>query len=126
MREICVAESREAAMRLARPSLEQKYPGVRGLGPAAGAPERRRHDAGVRRAAARSIHHGVAEACADEVQRCVDETGRKHDDLRVTWPGMPQEGISSSLRLLAEGSGRASRREGHESGQDLGMNRTER
>ena len=25
MREICVAESREAAMRLARPSLEQKY-----------------------------------------------------------------------------------------------------
>ena len=31
--------------------------GVRGLGPAAGAPERRRHDPGVRRPGARPVHH---------------------------------------------------------------------
>jgi alkanesulfonate monooxygenase SsuD/methylene tetrahydromethanopterin reductase-like flavin-dependent oxidoreductase (luciferase family) len=40
--------------------------------------------------------------CADELQRCVDETGADTLIFRVNWPGMPQAGILDSLRLLGE------------------------
>ena len=46
---------------------------------------------------------GSPEECADEVQRCIDETGANTMIFRVTWPGMHQEGILNSLRLLVEG-----------------------
>ena len=103
MREICVAESREAAMRLARPSLEQKYRAYVAWGQQRALPS----DDDMTQAFDELLRDrfimGSPEECADEVQRCIDETGANTMIFRVTWPGMPQEGILSSLRLLAEG-----------------------
>ena len=103
MREICVAESREAAMRLARPSLEQKYQAYVAWGQQRALPS----DDDMTQAFDELLRDrfimGSPEECADEVQRCIDETGANTMIFRVTWPGMPQEGILSSLRLLAEG-----------------------
>ena len=79
-----------------------EVPGLRGLGPAAGAAERRRHDPGVRRLLRDRFILGDPATCADEIQRCVDETGANTMIFRVTWPGMPQEGVLRGLRLLAE------------------------
>ena len=103
MREICVAESREAAMRLARPSLEQKYRAYVAWGQQRALPS----DDDMTQAFDELLRDrfimGSPEECADEVQRCIDETGANTMIFRVTWPGMPQEGIVNSLRLLAEG-----------------------
>ena len=103
MREICVAESREAAMRLARPSLEQKYKAYVAWGQQRALPS----DDDMTQAFDELLRDrfimGSPEECADEVQRCIDETGANTMIFRVTWPGMPQEGILNSLRLLAEG-----------------------
>ena len=103
MREVCVAESREAAMRLARPSLEQKYQAYVAWGQQRALPS----DDDMTQAFDELLRDrfimGSPEECADEVQRCIDETGANTMIFRVTWPGMPQEGILSSLRLLAEG-----------------------
>ena len=102
MREICVAESREAAMRLARPSLEQKYKAYVAWGQQRALPS----DDDMTQAFDELLRDrfimGSPEECADEVQRCVSETGSNTMIFRVTWPGMPQEGILNSLRLLAE------------------------
>jgi alkanesulfonate monooxygenase SsuD/methylene tetrahydromethanopterin reductase-like flavin-dependent oxidoreductase (luciferase family) len=103
MREICVAESREAAMRLARPSLEQKYKAYVAWGQQRALPS----DDDMTQAFDELLRDrfimGSPEECADEVQRCISETGANTMIFRVTWPGMPQEGILTSLRLLAEG-----------------------
>jgi len=102
MREICVAESREAAMQLARPSLEQKYRAYVAWGQQRALPSdddmTQAFDALLRD----RFIMGSPEECADEVQRCVSETGANTMIFRVTWPGMPQEGILQSLRLLGE------------------------
>ena len=102
MREICVAESREAAMRLARPSLEQKYQAYVAWGQQRALPS----DDDMTQAFDELLRDrfimGSPEECADEVQRCVSETGANTMIFRVTWPGMPREGVLQGLRLLAE------------------------
>jgi alkanesulfonate monooxygenase SsuD/methylene tetrahydromethanopterin reductase-like flavin-dependent oxidoreductase (luciferase family) len=102
MREICVAESREAAMRLARPSLEQKYRAYVAWGQQRALPS----DDDMTQAFDELLRDrfimGSPEECADEVQRCVSEVGADTMIFRVTWPGMPQEGVLQGLRLLAE------------------------
>jgi alkanesulfonate monooxygenase SsuD/methylene tetrahydromethanopterin reductase-like flavin-dependent oxidoreductase (luciferase family) len=102
MREICVAESRAAALTLARPSLEQKYRAYVAWGQHKALPGdddmTQAFDALLRD---RFILGDPAQ-CADELQRCVDETGADTLIFRVNWPGMPQAGILGSLRLLGE------------------------
>lgn len=102
MREICVAESRDAAMRLARPSLEQKYRAYVAWGQQRALPS----DDDMTQAFDDLLRDrfimGSPEECADEVQRCVSETGANTMIFRVTWPGMPREGVLEGLRLLAE------------------------
>jgi alkanesulfonate monooxygenase SsuD/methylene tetrahydromethanopterin reductase-like flavin-dependent oxidoreductase (luciferase family) len=102
MREICVAENRDAAMRLARPSLEQKYRAYVAWGQQRALPS----DDDMTQAFDELLRDrfimGSSEECADEVQRCISETGADTMIFRVTWPGMPQEGILQSLRLLGE------------------------
>jgi len=102
MREICVAESREAAMRLARPSLEQKYQAYVAWGQQRALPS----DDDMTQAFDDLLRDrfimGSPEECADEVQRCISETGANTMIFRITWPGMPQEGILNSMRLLGE------------------------
>jgi alkanesulfonate monooxygenase SsuD/methylene tetrahydromethanopterin reductase-like flavin-dependent oxidoreductase (luciferase family) len=102
MREICVAESREAALRLARPSLEQKYRAYVAWGQQRALPS----DDDMTQAFDELLRDrfiiGDPAECADEVQRCVSEVGANTMIFRVTWPGMPQEGVLRGLRLLAE------------------------
>lgn len=102
MREICVAESRAAALALARPGLEQKYRAYVAWGQHKALPDdddmTQAFDALLRD---RFILGDAAE-CADELQRCVDRTGANTMIFRVNWPGMAQEAILRNMRLLAE------------------------
>ena len=102
MREICVAESRDAAMRLARPSLEQKYQAYVAWGQQRALPS----DDDMTQAFDELLRDrfimGSPEECADQVQRCIAGTGANTMIFRVTWPGMPKEGVLQGLRLLAE------------------------
>jgi hypothetical protein len=45
---------------------------------------------------------GDPAACADELQRCVDQIGANTLIFRVQWPGMAQEAILNGIRLLGE------------------------
>jgi alkanesulfonate monooxygenase SsuD/methylene tetrahydromethanopterin reductase-like flavin-dependent oxidoreductase (luciferase family) len=102
MREICVAESREAAMSLARPSLEQKYRSYVAWGQQRALPSDDDMTQAFDELMRDRFIMGSPEECADEVQRCVSEVGANTMIFRVTWPGMPQEGVLRGLRLLAE------------------------
>ncbi len=102
MREICVAESREAAMQLARPSLEQKYKAYVAWGQQKALPS----DDDMTQAFDDLLRDrfimGSPEECADEINRCIAETGANTMIFRINWPGMPKEGILRGLRLLGE------------------------
>jgi alkanesulfonate monooxygenase SsuD/methylene tetrahydromethanopterin reductase-like flavin-dependent oxidoreductase (luciferase family) len=102
MRKICVADSRAAALALARPSLEQKYQAYVAWGQHKVLPG----DDDMTQAFDALLRDrfilGDPAHCADELQRCVEETGANTMIFRVNWPGMPQEGILRSMRLLAE------------------------
>ena len=102
MREICVADSREEAYRLARPSLERKYQAYVAWGQHKALPRgddmTRAFDELVRD----RFIIGDPAACADEVERCVSEVGANTMIFRVHWPGMPHEGVLRGMRLLAE------------------------
>ena len=102
MREICVAESREAAFALARPSLEQKYQAYVAWGQHRALPA----DDDMTQAFDDLVRDrfviGDPAACADELQRAVEAVGANTLVFRVHWPGMPQQAILNGLRLLAE------------------------
>jgi alkanesulfonate monooxygenase SsuD/methylene tetrahydromethanopterin reductase-like flavin-dependent oxidoreductase (luciferase family) len=102
MREICVADSRAAALALARPSLEQKYRAYVAWGQHKALPD----DDDMTQAFDELLRDrfvlGDPARCAAELQRCADETGANTMIFRVGWPGMAQEGTLRSLRLLGE------------------------
>jgi alkanesulfonate monooxygenase SsuD/methylene tetrahydromethanopterin reductase-like flavin-dependent oxidoreductase (luciferase family) len=102
MREICVADSRDAALRLARPSLERKYRAYVAWGQHRALPG----DDDMTQAFDELVRDrfiiGDPASCADELQHCVSAVGADTLIFRVHWPGMPQESILRGLRLLAE------------------------
>jgi alkanesulfonate monooxygenase SsuD/methylene tetrahydromethanopterin reductase-like flavin-dependent oxidoreductase (luciferase family) len=102
LREICVANSRAAAFALARPSLEQKYRAYVAWGQHRALPG----DDDMTQAFDDLLRDrfilGDPRQCADELQRCVDETGVNTLIFRIGWPGMAQDGILRGLRLLGE------------------------
>lgn len=102
MREICVAESRQAAFSLARPSLEQKYQAYVAWGQHRALPA----DDDLTQAFDDLVRDrfviGDPAACADELQRAVEAVGANTLIFRVQWPGLPREAILNGLRLLAE------------------------
>jgi alkanesulfonate monooxygenase SsuD/methylene tetrahydromethanopterin reductase-like flavin-dependent oxidoreductase (luciferase family) len=102
MREICVADTREAAMQLARPSLEKKYAAYVSWGQHRALPSDDDLTTAFDELLRDRFIFGNPASCADEVQRCVDEVGANTMIFRVTWPGMPHEGVMRGLRLLAE------------------------
>jgi alkanesulfonate monooxygenase SsuD/methylene tetrahydromethanopterin reductase-like flavin-dependent oxidoreductase (luciferase family) len=101
-REICVANTREEAFQLARPSLETKYQAYVNWGQHKALPEdddmTQEFDALERD----RFIIGDPAYCADEIQRCVDSVGANTFIFRVQWPGTPREGVLQSIRLLAE------------------------
>jgi alkanesulfonate monooxygenase SsuD/methylene tetrahydromethanopterin reductase-like flavin-dependent oxidoreductase (luciferase family) len=102
MREICVADSREAALRLARPSLERKYQAYVAWGQHRALPGDDDMTQAFDELARDRFIIGDPAACADEVQRCVSAVGANTLIFRVHWAGMPQEAILRGMRLLAE------------------------
>jgi alkanesulfonate monooxygenase SsuD/methylene tetrahydromethanopterin reductase-like flavin-dependent oxidoreductase (luciferase family) len=102
MREICVGDSRAAALALARPGLEQKYRAYVAWGQHKALPD----DDDMTQAFDELLRDrfilGDPARCADELQRCVDETGANTLIFRVGWPGMAQESILANLQRLGE------------------------
>jgi alkanesulfonate monooxygenase SsuD/methylene tetrahydromethanopterin reductase-like flavin-dependent oxidoreductase (luciferase family) len=102
LREICVGDSRAAALALARPSLETKYRAYVAWGQHKVLPG----DDDMTQAFDQLLRDrfilGDPAQCADELQRCIDETGTDTLIFRVNWPGMPQADILRSMRLLGE------------------------
>jgi alkanesulfonate monooxygenase SsuD/methylene tetrahydromethanopterin reductase-like flavin-dependent oxidoreductase (luciferase family) len=102
MREICVADTGPAALALARPSLERKYRAYVAWGQHKVLPG----DDDMTQAFDQLLRDrfilGDPVRCADELQRCVDETGANTLIFRVGWPGMAQDGILRGMRLLGE------------------------
>ena len=102
MREICVAETHEAAVRLARPYLEKKYQAYVQWGQHRALPG----DDDMTQAFDDLVRDrfilGEPDACAAEIARCVEVTGATTMLFRIHWPGMPHEVITRAIRLLAE------------------------
>jgi alkanesulfonate monooxygenase SsuD/methylene tetrahydromethanopterin reductase-like flavin-dependent oxidoreductase (luciferase family) len=102
LREVCVAESREAAFRLARPSLELKYQAYVAWGQQKALPAGDDLDQGFDELVRDRFIMGDPASCTDELQRCVDQVGANTLIFRVQWPGMAQEAILNGIRLLGE------------------------
>jgi alkanesulfonate monooxygenase SsuD/methylene tetrahydromethanopterin reductase-like flavin-dependent oxidoreductase (luciferase family) len=102
MREMCVAETHEEAVRLARPYLEQKYKAYVQWGQHRALPG----DDDMTQAFEGLAHDrfilGDPGECAAEIQSCVEATGATTMLFRLHWPGMPHEVIHKSMRFLAE------------------------
>lgn len=102
LREVCVAESDEAAMEAARPHLEGKYAAYVDWGQSEVMPgqDTLRREWNQLTAGGRFII-GSPGTCAALLREHVDRLGVGHFLCRVQWPGMPQRDVLRSLRLLA-------------------------
>ncbi len=102
LRELFVAGSREHAIRLARPYVEQKYDAYVAWGQHRALPAdddmAQPFDDLVKD---RFILGDPAE-CADEINRCIAVTGATTLIFRVAWPGMPHTLVVDAMRLLAD------------------------
>ena len=102
MREICVAETHEDAIRLARPYLEKKYQAYVQWGQHRALPG----DDDMTQAFDDLVRDrfilGDPDECAAEIARCAEVTGATTMLFRIHWPGMPHEIITKAIRLLAE------------------------
>jgi alkanesulfonate monooxygenase SsuD/methylene tetrahydromethanopterin reductase-like flavin-dependent oxidoreductase (luciferase family) len=102
IKEVCVAESDEAALKTARPFLKAKYDAYVSWGQSEVLPEgetlRREWDELT--AGGRFIL-GSPETCAAQLRDHVERLGVDHVICRVQWPGMPQADVLRSMRLLA-------------------------
>jgi alkanesulfonate monooxygenase SsuD/methylene tetrahydromethanopterin reductase-like flavin-dependent oxidoreductase (luciferase family) len=103
LKEVCVAETDEAAAEAARPFLESKYAAYVDWGQSDVLPRgdtlRRQFEdltAGGR------FVLGSPETCIQILADHVDLLGADHFVCRVQWPGMPQRAVLHSMRLLAK------------------------
>jgi alkanesulfonate monooxygenase SsuD/methylene tetrahydromethanopterin reductase-like flavin-dependent oxidoreductase (luciferase family) len=102
MREICVAQSRDRAWAIARPSLEKKYAAYVAWGQHKALPEGDDMTLAFDELSRDRFIIGDPGYCAEEIQRCVEAVGANIMIFRVHWPGMSHEAIMSSMRMLAE------------------------
>lgn len=102
MREICVAETHEAAIRLARPYLEKKYQAYVQWGQHRALPGDDDMTQTFDDLARDRFILGDPDECAADIKRYVEATGATTMIFRVHWPGMPHATITNALRLLAE------------------------
>lgn len=102
IKEVCVAESDEAALETARPFLEAKYEAYVNWGQSEVLPEgdtlRREWDELT--GGGRFIL-GSPQTCAAQLRDHVLRLGVDHLICRVQWPGMPQADVLRTMRLLA-------------------------
>jgi alkanesulfonate monooxygenase SsuD/methylene tetrahydromethanopterin reductase-like flavin-dependent oxidoreductase (luciferase family) len=103
MREVCVAETDERAMAIARPHLEGKYEAYVAWGQDEAMPGGDSLQQGwdALTGGGRFVL-GSPETCARQIVELVTRLGVDHLVCRVQWPGMPQADALRTLRLLAE------------------------
>jgi alkanesulfonate monooxygenase SsuD/methylene tetrahydromethanopterin reductase-like flavin-dependent oxidoreductase (luciferase family) len=103
LKEVCVAETDEAATQLARPYLKSKYEAYVDWGQSDVLPrgDTLRREFEELTAGGRFVL-GSPETCAKVLGDHVDRLGADHFVCRVQWPGMPQRAVLNSMRLLAE------------------------
>ncbi|UGS39125.1 LLM class flavin-dependent oxidoreductase [Capillimicrobium parvum] len=102
IKEVCVAETDAAAMEAARPWLKGKYDAYVDWGQSEVLPpaDTLRREFDELTAGGRFVL-GSPETCTAILAQHVDRLGADHVICRVQWPGMPQEHVLRSLRLLA-------------------------
>jgi alkanesulfonate monooxygenase SsuD/methylene tetrahydromethanopterin reductase-like flavin-dependent oxidoreductase (luciferase family) len=102
LKEVCVAETDEAATEVARPYLESKYEAYVDWGQSEVLPrgDTLRREFEELTAGGRFVL-GSPETCAQILTDHVDRLGADHFVCRVQWPGMPQRAVLNSMRLLA-------------------------
>lgn len=102
MREICIADTHDKAVQLARPYLEQKYKTYVQWGQHKVLPGDDDMTQSFEALTQDRFILGDPSECADELQRCVEHTGANHFLFRFRWPGMPSDVIIQSMRLFME------------------------
>lgn len=102
LRELFVAETRAAAVKVARPYLEKKYEAYVAWGQHRALPGGDSMVQAFDDLAKDRFILGDPAACADEITRCAAVTGATTMIFRVHWPGMPHTAVTQALRLLAE------------------------
>jgi alkanesulfonate monooxygenase SsuD/methylene tetrahydromethanopterin reductase-like flavin-dependent oxidoreductase (luciferase family) len=103
IKEVCVAETDEEAMRVARPHLESKYSAYVDWGQSEVLPagDTLRRQWQELTAGGRFVI-GSADTVAAVLREHAQRLGVEQAICRVQWPGMPQEDVMRSLRLLGE------------------------
>lgn len=102
MREICVAESRAEAVRLARPYLEKKYQAYVQWGQHRVLPRDDDMTQAFEELVADRFVLGDPAECAAEIRRCAAVTGATTLIFRLHWPGMPHAAVTRAMRMVAE------------------------
>jgi alkanesulfonate monooxygenase SsuD/methylene tetrahydromethanopterin reductase-like flavin-dependent oxidoreductase (luciferase family) len=102
LKEVCVAETDEAAADAARPFLESKYAAYVDWGQSEVLPQgdTLRREFEELTAGGRFVL-GSPKTCARILADHIDRLGADHFVCRVQWPGMPQRAVMNSMRLLA-------------------------
>ena len=102
IKEICVAESDEEALKVARPYLQKKYEAYVDWGQSEVLPQTDtlRREFSELIAGGRFVL-GSPETCAAILADHVNRLGADHFVCRLQWPGMPQAQVLRSMRLLA-------------------------
>jgi alkanesulfonate monooxygenase SsuD/methylene tetrahydromethanopterin reductase-like flavin-dependent oxidoreductase (luciferase family) len=102
LKEVCVAASDAQALQLARPFLKGKYDAYLGWGQSEVLPptDTLRREFAELTAGGRFVL-GSPQTCAAILADHVNRLGADHFICRMQWPGMPQQHVLSSMRLLA-------------------------
>lgn len=103
LKEVCVAETDDAATQVARPFLESKYAAYVDWGQSDVLPrgDTLRREFEELTSGGRFVL-GSPETCVRILADHVDLLGANHFVCRVQWPGMPQRAVLNSMRLLAK------------------------
>ena len=102
IKEVCVAATDEEALEVARPYLKDKYDAYVDWGQSDVLPpaDTLRREFAELTAGGRFVL-GSPETCAAILADHVDRLGVDHFVCRLQWPGMPQQQVLNSMRLLA-------------------------
>jgi alkanesulfonate monooxygenase SsuD/methylene tetrahydromethanopterin reductase-like flavin-dependent oxidoreductase (luciferase family) len=103
LKEVCVAATDEEALEAARPYLKNKYDAYVDWGQSDVLPpaDTLRREFAELTAGGRFVV-GSPETCAAILCDHVERLGADHVICRLQWPGMPQQQVLSSMRLLAQ------------------------
>jgi alkanesulfonate monooxygenase SsuD/methylene tetrahydromethanopterin reductase-like flavin-dependent oxidoreductase (luciferase family) len=103
LKEVCVAATDEHALELARPYLKDKYDAYVEWGQSDVLPpaDTLRREFAELTAGGRFVL-GSPQTCAAILADHIDRLGADHFVCRLQWPGMPQQHVLTSMRLLAQ------------------------